>query len=210
MTFGEMVTWLQDELGPHATDAAWTRKIKSAINSAYRTIRGMRNWQWLESTGSIAVTSSTVGATLPTGTRAIISVNLASNGMELGFQPMVLDAIQSGAPTYRDRGTPQTWDIFAGLLYTAPLPGGSDTLNLKVLVVASDLVLDADEPRFSADYHQVILDGALARLSASDVYDQGISREANRNYQRGLRGLMHTAPNQQPMIQNIHWIQGSH
>jgi hypothetical protein len=210
MTFGEMVTWLQDELGPQAQDAAWTRKIKGRINATYRTLRGMRNWQWLESSKAIAVTASTTAIDLPTGTRAIVSVNLASNGMELSHKPMALEAMENGAPTYRSRGTPLTWDTWAGQLYVAPLPGGDDTLNVKTLVIADDLVQDTDEPLFSEDYHQVILDGALVRLAASDVYDTGIARAAERNYARGLRGLMHTAPPAQPMTHNIHWIQGKH
>jgi hypothetical protein len=210
MTFGEMQQFLHDELGPHSTDAALSRRIRSALNAEYRILRSMRNWAWLQSTGTIALTSATEGSDLPSGTRGIASVNLASNGMELPWRPMKLDAMERGALTYRSRGTPETWDMWGGQLYTSPLPSGSDTLNLQVLLSDTDMVLDADVPLFNADYHQVLVDGALARLTATDVYDRGIQVRAEKNYGRALRALMHTSPPAQPRILNVHWIVGQH
>ncbi len=198
-----MVQQCLDRMGVRASNVNLRRQILAQINAENRMVCAKRNWHWLMKQGTVALTSTTVGADLPDDCRSVVYVALRSTGSVLPFRRFDVEAVWASDNAYRSRGPAESWQQIGRYIFTAPLSNGADTLDIWYYCIAPELTLDADEPIFAADYHQILVEGAMSRLSAQDTFDPSIMQMARANRNELMQAMMHTSHATGPILRNV-------
>jgi len=209
MNLGEMVQMGLDRLGVRATDTTVVRMLKANANAEYDAIKRKRQWDWLEKWADppIAITGTSTRIALPSDCRGVKYLFLNGYGV-LTWKMSPLREIQGGIPSVASRGIPVNWDTVAGSLVLNPYSSIAGTLDMLYYRIIPQMVLNSDEPVFAADYHGIIADGMLARMSSEDSYDESIARQARRDRDEGLADMIFTAAQAQPAPMQLGYLEG--
>lgn len=139
------------------------------VNEAYRAvISKYPDWPFLEqqnSTTTITAASNTV--TLPGGTFQVHSVFNTTDGYRL--QPVsnreaYLETFTPGTHT----GLPAIYRVRNATLEVYPQPTATTTLRIEYVGAPADLAAPTDSPAFPPQYHDILIDGALALAHLED------------------------------------------
>jgi len=209
MNLGEIVQRGLDRIGVRATNTTVVRMLKAAANAEYDAIRRKRQWDWLEKWAAIAITATDTNIALPDDCRGVKYVFLEGYGV-LKWKSSPLREIKGGIPSVASRNIPTSWDTVAGSLVLNPYSSIAGTLNVLYYRVIPQLVLNSDEPVFAEDYHSIIVDGMLARMSSEDSFDPSIVQQARKDRDEGMADMIFTSAQSQPSPQQLGYLEGEH
>lgn len=164
MTLADIIASIQAK--GFGTDTA--AEQKTAVNSVYRRIHGMRRWPYLERR-STALTTSTGQSNVTLAALPnlmwidAVRIEQGTERFDLHYaHPQELRDYQTG---WQDSGCPTHWTEAAGELVLWPTPEAQDTIVLDYTTTPADLALDADVPVFDSTFHDVLVWGAVVELA---------------------------------------------
>lgn len=158
------------------TDTVW----KDYVNEAYRRVLGATPfWPWNKgnrTTLTFAAGDNT--ETLPTDSWRITAVFNNTDGIVMRQE--------TGYISYRERfpfgsdspGVPTEWQQFGHTLEVYPFPAVSTSVIVDYTLAPSAMSADGDLPVFPAQYHDVLVEYALAQAYQDDgAFDQAQAHE---------------------------------
>lgn len=146
------------------TDATW----KDHVNTAYRRVQSAEAlWPWRELTSTtLTVVAATRSIALPIDAWRVLSVYNSTDTIKLWPFEGTVEQLRQWDQT--ETGTPIQYRILNDLLQVYPIPTGSTVLTVEYLGRAADLSGDSDLPVFPSQYHDILVEGALADAYADD------------------------------------------
>jgi len=175
MNLGTMRT----EVQARGSDYLSTTRVNQFLNWAYKEITRYMPWPFLETsaTGASPLTITDLGLILSvTGSRSDQPLARADRRQILIGDD---DLSEIGTPVlyWMENLTVNVWPSSA-----------TDTVTVQYIKVPADMSLDADVPVIPADYHELIIDGAVLRAQKdNDQYD---SYQASRQIWQSELDLM--------------------
>lgn len=174
----------QDASNVIITDATW----KDYVNARYRAVGASSPyWPWKEAQSTaLAVTAGSRGPTLPTDGWRVLAVYNNTEGVVI--RPMDGVALHFSSFADSDSGTPQFYRVRNNVLELWPKSDIARTLHVTYLAPLTALSADGDLPIFPSDYHDLLVEGALADAYYDDGQpEQGMLHE--QHFQHILEGL---------------------
>lgn len=147
------------------TDATW----KNYINETYRRViseEALFPNREIETT-TLASVALTRAIALPTDSTRVLSVHDHTNFVKLEPIEGVAEHLRLYA-TQTEDGVPVSYRVRNGNLLLYPLPTSIYTYWVEYLGRPADLSADADLPAFPSQYHDILVEGALADAYADD------------------------------------------
>lgn len=146
------------------TEAEWLEYI----NDRYTEVWGTSPfWPFKRSHATVSITAGQrASSALSNGVWRVESVLDATNDTRLTPLRSRSDLARID-PSEASTGPPQHYRLFGNVIEVWPTPETTTSLKVDVLLQATDL--DAsDSPAFPAQYHRMLVDGALASAYADD------------------------------------------
>jgi len=147
------------------TDLVW----KDYVNACYRRINGAEPlWPWRETTTTtLTIAAETRSATLPTDVFRVVSAFNSTNKSKLTPTEGIAEHLFQWASQTED-GVPVQYRVFNNQFQVYPLPTILTTFTIEYLVRPADLGADGDIPVFPSEYHDLLVEGALADAYLDD------------------------------------------
>lgn len=159
----------QDAAMDVVADSEW----KDYLNTRYRRALGSSpDWPWKRvHKTNLTISANARSATLPTGSWRVESVVDFTN-----FTPLrPLDGTTAPAlidPAEDASGAPTWYRVYGNAIEVWPKPDTNITLHVDILINAVDLSADGDFPVFPPEYHDLLVEGALADAYLDDGQPQ--------------------------------------
>lgn len=146
------------------TEAEWLEYI----NDRYQEVWGATPfWPFRRSHATVSVTAgSRASSALSNGVWQVESVLDSTNDNRLLPLRSRSDLARID-PAETSSGPPQFYRLFSNTLEVWPTPDTTVSLKVDVLLQGTDLAA-SDSPAFPAQYHRMLVDGALASAYADD------------------------------------------
>ncbi len=146
------------------TDTVW----KDYVNAVNRRVMAEENlFPNRELTTTLTSVASQRYLTLPTDSTRITSLHDDTNYVKLEPIEGLAEHLRLYV-TQTETGVPVSYRIREGKIDLYPLPTGVYTYTVEYLGKPGDLSADADLPAFPAQYHDILVEGALADAYADD------------------------------------------
>lgn len=166
------------------TDNQW----KDYVNDALADVQAATPfWPWFEATSSVTVSANSHTAALPTNVVRVSSVLNDTDDIRMrpyeGASEHVAD---DPADTWT--GPPTYYRVYGTTLYVYPKPTASTSVKLEYTVSSSELSSDSDLPPFPAEFHRILVVGALAKAYEDDA-NAPMAQVYDANFTALLEGL---------------------
>lgn len=139
------------------------------INEAYREICGMARWPFLEAQdSSLSTVAGTSAYSLPfTDWRNLDAVRIAIPATEQydNLRYLPVQDFREYEHIDRDISTPYYWTFYANQLHFYPVPDAVYTVTIDYIIEPADLAAGTDVPLIPAQYHDVLVWGAVESLA---------------------------------------------
>lgn len=148
------------------TDAEW----KDYVNARYRKVQAASPYWPFEESALTSLTAFAAGdrkKPLPTNVVRVTAVWDSTHGTPLVPLEGRSDFLHL-YPSQTETGPPQHYRIHDGNLYLYPLPDTAVTIQIEAFQDLTDLTSDADLPTFPAQFHDILVEGALADAYLDD------------------------------------------
>lgn len=165
-------------------DTAITEDVENMINDAYQALMTEHDWPFLQKKGSI----TTAAATTISNAEYELASDCRHDGIvsfwnEAGAKTLSLEefeVVKDRYPDLDDTGSPDYVIPFGlgdneyPLVILYPIPDDVYTINYRYLLRVDDLSGNTDTPVFHSEFHQIIVERALA-----DAYEYEDDRSYN-------------------------------
>lgn len=146
------------------TDATW----KDYVNAAYRRVVAEENlFPDREITGTFNSVALARSVALPTDVTRITALHDDTNFVKLEPIEGLSEHLRLYA-TQTEDGVPVSYRIREGKVFLYPLPTGIYAYTVEYLGRPADLNADGDLPAFPSQYHDILVEGALADAYLDD------------------------------------------
>lgn len=163
--------------------------LTSWINTAYQDVAGRARWRWTEGISTVTTTGGLPTTTLPTslyfGDLRSITSGLATPYYINNKSEMDDLHLRTGLVN----GTPQAYTILGPVIYWYPIPNAVYSYRLYVWNAPTLLAADGDTPTLPANFHQVLVLGAMMLASMRD-HDTGRAQFYEGRYERMIQQMI--------------------
>lgn len=169
MQFSDMVTRCETRFRDEDHDIYSADDWKGYLNDAYQDVQAACPfWPWAETKStslSAAVNTRTVA--LPTNVVRVLSILNATDDI-------VMTQIDGNAthllvdPTEEAVGSPRRFRVFGANIEVYPLAEVTTALTVEYMLAGAELTADDDVPAFPAQFHRVLVEGALSKAYIDD------------------------------------------
>lgn len=167
------------------TDAQW----KDYVNDAYADVQGATPfWPWL-ATSDVALTVLANARTTALPVNVYRITALLNDTDDIRMRPFEgTSEHYAQYPTDADAGPPTQYRVLGTTLYVYPKPTVTTALRVEYTKSAAELSADGDLPAFPAEFHRILVEGALANAYEDDANVQ-MAQMYDANFAAGLEGL---------------------
>ena len=154
---------VRDLTGVFSTDVVSDTLITTWLNESYNEVARDRDWDWLESTYTVAMPAAVNGIhtiNLPNGTRRVLSAYIVgSNGdVEEMIGTSELDHVEPEDAQLK-------YDVnFSGVFRFAPEQESPKTIKVRYTIVNVNLATNTDVPAFAEQFHAILAYRAAVKV----------------------------------------------
>lgn len=164
--------------------------ITSFINMSYQDVVGRHRWRFNESTAIVTTTSGVATNAVPTSLYlgALRSLTDGVPNPVFVDNKSEIDDAHLYPQNVNRTSTPRLYTIVGSLIYWYPVPNAAITYRLYIWTAPTLLSNGSDTPIIPANFHQVLIEGALMHIASRD-HNPSRMQEHERRYEELIQQM---------------------